>query len=582
MLFAFLTLLVFAAGVGQFIMSVHLPHPWHRRGGDGPPQHRGHRPHVSSDEPSRVTSQVPHRVHFPNRPPKHLLASSRGQHRQKREQGGTTTPQTNTDSRNVAETPTQAELMHPPSLRTSQHDVTLASSMTVRRGKLCRALHAFYYPWYGTPDVDGAWAHWDHPRMPHWTQEVTDQFPKARHKPPCDIGSAYYPFLGPYSSANRTVVCQHAAWMAEAGIGVMVVSWFPPKQHEGNGRELDKLFPLILDCAFQHDLRVAVHSEPYEGRDAKAVKRDIQYIHETYGVHPGLYRAGPFALPVVYVYDPYSVPAERWAETFRSSSVPSSIGSGDGTIRGTAFDAIAIALFLQGAEDTSKYLDVAGFDGGYNYFASDTFTFASGHPHWSGLVRGAASRKARRRGIVSSGRSSSVALLPRSGDDQRGEFHDATVARFFVPCAGPGYEDRPVRPWNEENSKDRQFGQFYRDALHAAALAFPERHDGRRLEEQAPDGSGGDQRPAAPSSIATWSPSFVAITSWNEWHEGTQIEPAASNPPDRRSSESDLFPYLTYDSASSRGGGRTHHAKPAAADPMMYVAITRRFVEEFC
>merc|ERR1711935_1017297 len=37
-------------------------------------------------------------------------------------------------------------------------------------------LHAFYYPWYGTPDQDGEWVHWNHQLMPHWTERVNRQF----------------------------------------------------------------------------------------------------------------------------------------------------------------------------------------------------------------------------------------------------------------------------------------------------------------------------------------------------------------------------------------------------------------------
>lgn len=58
---------------------------------------------------------------------------------------------------------------------------------------------------------------------------------------------------------------------------------------------------------------------------------------------------------------------------------------------------------------------------------------------------------------------------------------------------GPGYNDSLIRPWNSHNEKARQGGRYY-DAMWAEALRA--------------------------------GPEVVSITSWNEWGEGTQIEPA--------------------------------------------------------
>ncbi len=66
---------------------------------------------------------------------------------------------------------------------------------------------------------------------------------------------------------------------------------------------------------------------------------------------------------------------------------------------------------------------------------------------------------------------------------------------LFVPCIGPGYSDTRIRPWNAENYKSRDNGRYYKDMFRAATVL---------------------------------SPDFIGITSFNEWHEGTQIEPALS------------------------------------------------------
>ena len=66
-------------------------------------------------------------------------------------------------------------------------------------------------------------------------------------------------------------------------------------------------------------------------------------------------------------------------------------------------------------------------------------------------------------------------------------------AKIFIPSVGPGYIDDRVRPWNAKNTKSRENGAYY-DRMFQAAL----------------------------DSKANW----ISITSFNEWHEGTQIEPA--------------------------------------------------------
>jgi glycoprotein endo-alpha-1,2-mannosidase len=65
--------------------------------------------------------------------------------------------------------------------------------------------------------------------------------------------------------------------------------------------------------------------------------------------------------------------------------------------------------------------------------------------------------------------------------------------KIFIPCVGPGYNDTRIRPWNSKNTKSRNAGKYY-DMMFGAAVNLH--------------------------------PKFIGITSFNEWHEGTQIEPA--------------------------------------------------------
>ena len=80
-------------------------------------------------------------------------------------------------------------------------------------------LHTFYYPWYGNPEFDGKYLHWNHPFIPHWNKKEAKKWPSGRHTPPDDIGSNYYPALGAYSSRDPKVIDDHMQQMRTAGIG---------------------------------------------------------------------------------------------------------------------------------------------------------------------------------------------------------------------------------------------------------------------------------------------------------------------------------------------------------------------------
>ncbi|XP_058808109.1 glycoprotein endo-alpha-1,2-mannosidase-like protein isoform X2 [Phymastichus coffea] len=96
---------------------------------------------------------------------------------------------------------------------------------------------------------------------------------------------------------------------------------------------------------------------------------------------------------------------------------------------------------------------------------------------------------------------------------------------IFIPSIGPGYIDTQVRPWNAENTRHRRHGQYYevawRSALNSGA-------------------------------------SVISITSFNEWHEGTQIEPA-------KPASNKEFTYLDYE--------------PEGSD--FYLNLTKWWVQQF-
>jgi len=85
-------------------------------------------------------------------------------------------------------------------------------------------VHVFYYPWYGDPTHDGVYLHWQHQVLPHWKAEISARYPVGRrHQPPDDIGSSFYPKLGPYSSRDPNIVADHMRQIQQSGAGYFTV-----------------------------------------------------------------------------------------------------------------------------------------------------------------------------------------------------------------------------------------------------------------------------------------------------------------------------------------------------------------------
>ena len=204
---------------------------------------------------------------------------------------------------------------------------------------------AFYYSWYGNPEFNDHWI--------HWTQNS--------HSPPHDIASDYYPVLGAYSSTDRLAVARHMAWLRQAGIGVIITTWW------GQGSFEDATVPLLLDVAARYGIKVAFHIEPYHGRSADRLVQDIHYLYERYGSHPAFFRTtastrwnpndGPKGL--FYLFAP----------AVSDFSCPGGCRVEYGYWRG-AMDAIhglAEATVVVGQAQQGYLADDAHFDGIYEY-----------------------------------------------------------------------------------------------------------------------------------------------------------------------------------------------------------------------
>ena len=320
---------------------------------------------------------------------------------------------------------------------------------------------AFYYPWYGNPSTDGEWI--------HWTQNG--------HTPPKDIASDYMPALGAYSANDLVVVAQHMAWLRQAGIGVIVVSWW------GQGGQEEKPVPLILQMAQRYGIKVTFHIEPYQGRTAESLLADVKYLYGKYGSDPAFflstaasrYSPGNQPKPMFFVWDigerdtGNPVQTDYWRE---------------------AMDAIHAlpqgGLIIADARD-GGWVTGSHFDGLYNY--------ATLHLEQEGGFAWAAS------------------LPPEA---------------LYIPSVIPGFSAARVG-YSSDTTLPRLDGTTYANQW-TAALGTPVQ------------------------------PAMVTVTSFNEWHEGTMIEPCVAGADDGLGN-----PYADF----------------GALPPEGYLTLTRQWVEKF-
>ncbi|XP_033837224.1 glycoprotein endo-alpha-1,2-mannosidase-like protein [Periophthalmus magnuspinnatus] len=352
------------------------------------------------------------------------------------------------DRRSVARPPT---LPAAPPGQSQALNTKAALSNSGPDGAVFYDVHIFYSTWYGAPQMDGKYIHWDHILVPHWDPKIAASYPRGRHMPPEDIGSSFYPELGAYSSRDPAVLESHMEQIGASAAGVLVVSWYPPGLADDNGEPTEDLIPAVLDAAYRHNLKVTFHIQAYHGRNDQSVHDNVKYIIDRYGDHGAFYKfttSNGKSMPLFYIYDSYLTSPESWSELLSPT--------GSHSLRASVYDSLFIALIV---EERHKHdILAAGFDGMYTYFASNGFSFGSSHHNWKAIKA----------------------------------FCDANNL-LFIPSVGPGYIDTSIRPWNNHNTRNRVNGRYYETALQAALNVRPE---------------------------------MVTITSFNEWHEGTQIERA--------------------------------------------------------
>ena len=276
------------------------------------------------------------------------------------------------------------------------------------------------------------------------------------------------PELGEYNDRDNAVIGKHLEWCEYAGIGLWVSSWWGP------GRTTDVT---LKDYILKHDdlneMKIALFYET-TGRmpdftDMSNVESDIEYIAENYFDHPNYYKID--GKPVLFIY---------------LTRVLSREGILDNTLdlmRETA-SAAGFEMYIVGDQvfgnppsstdqlallDAVTNYDVYGSSGGKMYATQEKVdNYYDKQSTWRSMAH--------------------------------------QVGTSFVPATAPGYNDTGVRdghvPLSRKLNENAEFGSLFK-AMLTEALKITDPETGN----------------------------LFMITSWNEWHEDTQIEPVTVAPP---------------------------------------------------
>ncbi len=310
---------------------------------------------------------------------------------------------------------------------------------------------------------------------PWYPRNWGEGYLNARLRPP------QLPFLGQYDSSDHKVIEQHIAWCSQYGINFLAISWWPGQP------ELDKVIKnRFLRAQNISDIRFCIFYETaglgladdrinFTADKIKNLVSDFKILARNYFSHPSYLKIK--GRPVVILY---------LTRTFKGD-YPEAINSLRKNLKEMGFDP-----FLIGDEI-------------FWYVIRSDPLLPSPHPYMTRI---------RLLDAITSynmydwakpkhmGYGNTSTFLPDVHDLYR-EYRSAIGKEItFIPAIIPGYNDRGVRLSQRHPVIPRQFqpggeeGSFFAQALERTVIPF--------VDPQNP---------------------MALITTFNEWNEGTQIEP---------------------------------------------------------
>ena len=278
------------------------------------------------------------------------------------------------------------------------------------------------------------------------------------------------PQLGWYNQHNASVISQHYKWARYAGINFFITSYWGAGSDEDN-----TIRNYMFNNPDRGDIKLAVFFEPSitptlgNQITAAQITNQTNYLCDNYFNQPGYFRIDN--KPVVFVYITRAMTDPNLTmciSSIRTSARDKGIG-----------EVYIVGDEVWGAPDTSsRGIDrISQMDAVTNYDVC---------------------------GNLGSARFVTDSIL------DNWQYQNALWKNFvnglgkqFIPAVMPGFNDKSVREMHNPssrklNSESNEFGTFFSAMLDRAKLAADM--------------------------------NMIMVTSWNEWHEDSQIEPTISAP----------------------------------------------------
>ena len=282
---------------------------------------------------------------------------------------------------------------------------------------------------------------------------------------------AQVPELGEYNDREEHVIGQHLEWCKYAGIDLWVSSWWGP------GKMTDvTLKDYILKHPDLNEMKIALFYETSnripDFTDTKNVVSDIKYMADAYFNHPNYYKIN--GKPVLFIY--------LTRVLSRKGNLKTVVDLMRKTARDEGFEIYLVGDQVFGQPPSSGD-QLALLDAATNYDVYGS----------TGAKMFATQQK--------------VDQYYQAQAEWRSMAH--RVGTAFIPAASPGFNDTGVRdghiPLSRKLAEDAEFGSLFESMVKKAVTL-----------------------------VDSQTENLFMITSWNEWHEDTQIEPVKAAPATRR------------------------------------------------